>query len=314
MAGIQIKNLVKTYARGKVRALDGVSLTIPPGQVFGVIGPNGAGKTTLMGCLLGFLNPDSGSIEIDGLDPNDLRARAVTGYVPERLAFDRWMNGREFVTYHHALAKLPAARRDGEVVQALSRVGLEEDAWTRPIAKYSRGMLQRLGLAQALLGSPRYLFLDEPTSGMDPLGVMAVRELLSEIKKQGSTILLNSHQLDQVDRICDNVAFVKNGRVESMETMNAGAESQRAMAITWRKLGKGSAVAAAKLKQIAEKCGGELLESAEGKAEFLVKDDEGAEKLLALLVRAGIPVIEASSAEKRLERLFLGEKRGKDKA
>jgi ABC-2 type transport system ATP-binding protein len=305
MNGIQVENLVKTYSRGKVRALDGVSLTIPSGGVFGVIGPNGAGKTTLMGCLMGFLNPDSGSIHVDGMDVEDIRVRLLTGFVPERLTFEKWMSGRSFTAYQHALAKLPAPQRDQEVVAALTEVGLEETAWDRPLAKYSRGMLQRLALAQAILGSPRYLFLDEPTSGMDPLGVMAVKNLLAKLKKQGCTIILNSHQLEQVDQICDQVVFVRQGRVEAMETQRAGEAVERSLAVSWRKLEKG--LSEAQLKAIIEPSGAQLKDFKEGQAEFLIKDDQGSEKLLACLIQANIPVIEAHSVEKRLERLFMKE-------
>src|SRR5215831_18221717 len=184
--GIVVESLTKTYGSrlggAGVRALDGVSLTITPGEVFGVIGPNGAGKTTLFGCLLGFLRPDSGRITIDGHAPDDLAVRARSGYLPERLVLDRWMSGLDFLGYHHALARLPVATRHGDCVAALERVGLERAAGTRAIRSYSRGMLQRLGLAQALLGHPRYLFLDEPASGVDPAGVVLFRRLLGDLK------------------------------------------------------------------------------------------------------------------------------------
>src|SRR6058998_1753890 len=121
---IQVENVTKTYRRGSVRALDGISLSVPSGEVFGVIGPNGAGKTTLVGCLLGFLRPDAGRIAIDGKKPDDLTIRAVTGYLPERLVLDRWMTGRQFLLYHHALARLPKERREPDADAALARVGL----------------------------------------------------------------------------------------------------------------------------------------------------------------------------------------------
>src|SRR5262249_9117482 len=154
MTGIVVENLSKTYQRGlaePVRALDTVSLAIQPGEVFGIIGPNGAGKTTLLGCLLGFLRPDRGRVTIDGHDPDDLEVRRATGSLPERLVLARWMAGLDFLAYHHALAGLPAGTRADDTRKALDRVGLDREAGGRPIRKYSRGMLQRLGLAQALL-------------------------------------------------------------------------------------------------------------------------------------------------------------------
>src|SRR5262245_59993838 len=164
MTGIEVDGLSKTYRRRAtgqtVRALADVSLRIEPGEAFGIIGPNGAGKTTFLGCLLGFLRPDAGRITIDGHAPDDLAVRSVTGYLPERLVLDRWMTGYGFLAYHHALAKLPAATRHADVTASLERVDLAGDAAGRGIRRYSRGMLQRLGLAQAMLGRPRYLFLD----------------------------------------------------------------------------------------------------------------------------------------------------------
>ncbi|TMQ72983.1 MAG: ABC transporter ATP-binding protein [Candidatus Eisenbacteria bacterium] len=202
---IRVEGLSKSYRRGlalePVRALKDVTLEIRSGEVFGIIGPNGAGKTTLLGCLLGFLRPDAGAVTIDDRRPDDLEVRRVTGYLPERLVLDRWMTGRGFLGYHHALAKLAPAHRGAEVEQALERVGLTAEAGARPIAKYSRGMLQRLGLAQALLGAPRYVFLDEPASGVDPAGIVLFRRLLNEVKGRGVTVVLNSHQLEQVERV-----------------------------------------------------------------------------------------------------------------
>src|SRR5262249_11735976 len=186
-------------------------------------------KTTLLGCLLGFLRPDSGTVTIDDRPPDDVQVRRVTGYLPERLVLDRWMTGREFLSYHHALARLPDTSRSSEVDEALARVGLPADAGARPIRKYSRGMLQRLGLAQALLGSPRYVFLDEPASGVDPAGVVLFRRLLNEIKGRGVTVVLNSHQLEQVERVCDRVALVSGGKVEAVETLQARAAPARVL-------------------------------------------------------------------------------------
>src|SRR5262249_46528386 len=174
LSGIEIQGLTKTYRGGMVRALDDVSLSVRPGEAFGIIGPNGAGKTTLLGCLLGLLRPDTGRISVDGRPADDLAVRCLTGYLPERLVLDRWMAGIDFLAYHHALAGLDPARRRDEAAAALERVGLTPEDGRQAIRRYSRGMLQRLGLAQALLGAPRYLFLDEPISGVGPAGLMLV--------------------------------------------------------------------------------------------------------------------------------------------
>ncbi len=305
MTGIQVENLSKSYRKrfgGQVRALDGVSMTVAPGEALGIIGPNGAGKTTFLGCLLGFLTPDTGRVTIDGLEPDDLAIRGRTGYLPERLVMDRWMTGRQFLHYHHALARLPDARRADDADAALQRVGLDADAAGRPIAKFSRGMLQRLGLAQALLGSPQYVFLDEPASGVDPAGVLLFRRLLGELKQQGVTLVLNSHQLDQVERVCDRVAFVKNGRVEAIETVAAGAQHARVVRVRWV---AGRAAGPEALAAAAARAGATPRQHDTTAASFDVADDAGAARLVAELVRAGIEVAEVTAEESRLERLFM---------
>jgi ABC-type multidrug transport system ATPase subunit len=226
MSGVRVHELVKTYRRGSVRALDGISLDVAPGEAVGIIGPNGAGKTTLMGCLLGFLLPDRGAVTLDGLPPDSLAARAATGYLPERPALDRWRTGLDVLRFHHALAGLDPAHRDEDAAAALARVGLSPEAGKRRVARYSQGMLQRLGLAQAMLGRPRYLFLDEPTTGLDPGGVMLFRRLLVELRNEGATLLLNSHHLDQVERICTRVVFVRRGKIEATVTPDGGTNPE----------------------------------------------------------------------------------------
>jgi len=307
---ITVSNLSKTYRRGPlgsgsaVRALDGVSLTVARGETLGIIGPNGAGKTTLLGCLLGYLRPDSGSIEIDGHAPDDLEVRATTGYLPERLVLDRWMTGLEFLRFHHALAKLPAASRAADCAAMFERVGLERAAGEQRIGRYSRGMLQRLGLAQALLGSPSLLFLDEPISGVDPAGVLLFRRLLTDLSRTGVTILVNSHQLAEVERMCSRVVFVKAGRIEAMDTVRAGAAHARVLRV------RVSADAVPpdpnRLAALAMEAGAQWKDWVAPEARFIVADDAGATRLLAALLADGVPVVEAAPEEGRLERLFAG--------
>ena len=310
MIGIVVEGVSKTYRRGltaeRVRALADVSLTIAPGEAFGIIGPNGAGKTTFLGCLLGFLRPDGGRITIDGHAPDDLKVRTVTGYLPERLVLDRWMSGRDFLAYHHALARLPSATRTAEVEAALEGVGLAGEAAARAIRRYSRGMLQRLGLAQAMLGSPRYLFLDEPASGVDPAGVVLFRRLLAELKPHGVTVILNSHQLEQVERVSDRVAFVRAGKVEAIETVAAGAEHARMLRVRSVAGVLGATVTREGLVELAVAAGAVLRDLSPPEARFTVADDAGSARLLAVLIGAGVPVAEATPEESRLERLFLG--------
>jgi ABC-2 type transport system ATP-binding protein len=300
---LRVEGLSKTYRSGRVRALDGMSFEVRAGEAMGIVGPNGAGKTTLMGCLLGLLRPDSGSIRFNEGDQNSLAVRAITGYMPERLNFDRWMTGWAFVAYHHGLARRSAETREAEVGAALERVGLETAAWRSPIRRYSRGMLQRVGLAQAILGPPRYLLLDEPSSGVDPAGVLQIRALLNELKGAGTTIILNSHQLDQVEKICDRVVLVRKGQVTGIDDLHANERGHREVEVRWAILpapeearGRAQAVAAA--------AGCEIKAFEPNRGVFSVASEDATAALVRGLTEAGFSVVGVASIEGRLERHF----------
>lgn len=214
----------RVHARGVRKAfgsrtvLAGVDLDILPGEVLGLIGPNGAGKTTLLSCLLGFLHVDDGEIAFDGRRSDDLTIRARTGFVPERVNLGRRITGWQFVRYMARLAGVPRATVDRRVTAMLERLGLAEAAG-RPMSQYSRGMLQRAALCQALVHEPDFLFLDEPASGLDPNGVLLVRDLIAEQKRRGAMVLLSSHQLSEVEKVCDRVLFLRGGVVARAETL-----------------------------------------------------------------------------------------------
>jgi ABC-2 type transport system ATP-binding protein len=296
---ISVQGVSKTYGRfrRRVQALDGVALEVARGETLGLIGPNGAGKTTLLSCLLGFLRPDRGTITVDGRAPDDLAVRARTGYLPERLGFDRELPGRAFLAFHWRLAGGDRDRAKSEVEAAAERVGLEREALSRPLRSYSRGMLQRIGLAQALLGDPAILFLDEPASGTDPRGVSLVRERILEAKSRGATIVLNSHQLAEVEKVCDRVAFLDGGRVAKTETLRGESPTRR------RGLLRVPAV------RLAEAAGALLGEAftpraePDGSMKFVVGADEDMARAIRAVALAGVPIYEARiSAE--LEELF----------
>ena len=214
------------------------------------------------------------------------------------------MSGLEFLRFHHALAKLPAASRTADCDAMLERVGLERAAGDQRIGCYSRGMLQRLGLAQALLGSPTLLYLDEPISGVDPAGVLLFRRLLTDLSRTGVTILVNSHQLAEVERMCTRVVFVKAGRIEAMDTVRAGAAHARVLRV--RMSAEAVPPDANRLAAIAMESGAQWKDWVAPEARFIVADDAGATRLLAALLADGVPVVEAAPEEGRLERLFTG--------
>jgi ABC-type multidrug transport system ATPase subunit len=304
-AGITVEGLTKSYRRGKTPALVDVNLRVDEGEILGLIGPNGAGKTTFIGCLLGLLTPSRGSIRIDGRSPDDLEVRRATGYLPERLQFDRWMTGRRFVEFHHCLAGLPPGKRSADVTAVLERVGLASDRRDVPIKKYSRGMLQRLGMAQALLGEPRFLFLDEPASGVDPAGVLAFRDILSDLKGRGTTILLNSHQLDQLERVCDRVAYIEAGAIKHVENLRQAEAGRRVIVVRW--IARDPEPARDAVAGIAQQAGAGLVDLAPGRGRFTVESDTQTADLLRGLMAAGHAVIEVAPEAGRLEKFFRAE-------
>ena len=203
-------------------AVRDLTLSVGRGEVFGFLGPNGAGKTTSMKMLLGLVRPTSGGGRLLGAPLGNPAGRARVGYLPEHFAFHEWFEGRELLRFHARLLGLPVHGLDAHVADRLRRVGLA-DAGHRRLREYSKGMKQRLGLAQALLGEPELVFLDEPTSGLDPLGRRLVRDIIRDLRNAGTTVFLNSHLLSEVEITCDRVAFVKDGRVVR-ETVLSAAE------------------------------------------------------------------------------------------
>ncbi|HZH74621.1 MAG TPA: ABC transporter ATP-binding protein [Archangium sp.] len=306
--GVEVEGVSKSYRRGQ-RVLSDVSLQIRAGETFGIIGPNGAGKTTLFGCMLGLVWPDSGTVRVGGLPPDDLEVRRVTGYLPERLTFDRELTARRFLALHHAMSGRSKQERSQEVEALLTQVGLDKAVWDRDTRKFSRGMLQRLGLAQALIAQPRILFLDEPTLGIDPEGMLHLRALLRDIKARGVTILINSHDLAQLERVCDRVAFFRAGRVEAVEDLASPSATLTRHALMVRWAGA-NPLSPERLAAVVQEAGATLLDTAEDSLHISVEDDWGASRLLGALLQAGLPVASAAREEGRLERFFQQQQRG----
>jgi ABC-2 type transport system ATP-binding protein len=207
---IEKSHLRKEYSR-KVAVAD-LDLQVGQGEVFGFLGPNGAGKTTSIKMLLGLAKPTSGEARLLGQPIGDPQSRSRVGFLPEHFRFHDWLNGTEFLDLHAQLYGLGAADRQQRVPALLKRVGLEDHA-AKKLRGYSKGMLQRIGLAQALLNRPAVVFLDEPTSGLDPIGRILVRDIIRELRAAGTTVFLNSHLLSEVEITCDRVVFIKQGTV-----------------------------------------------------------------------------------------------------
>ena len=296
MNGIRVEALTKAYHPfGAVRpVLKGIDLTIAPGEVVGLIGPNGAGKTTLMSCIVGFLNPDTGSITIDGRSNDDLDVRRRTGFVPERMNFDRRATGGAFLRYMARLAGLPRDRAQLRVDTLLARLGLT-DAENKRLSQYSRGMLQRIGMAQALMLDPDFLFLDEPTSGLDPNGVFLVRDLIAEEKARGAAVLLNSHQLAEVEKVCDRVLFLNGGVISRDEALR---DIARITIVVTLLAGSYDAAAVEALAGAAP---------ADDAVTVNVATDADVAQLVARVVGSGAGVIDVRRRTANLESIFRGE-------
>ena len=210
---LAVTDLRKTY--GRTEALRGVGLEVGRGELFGLLGPNGAGKSTLVKIACGLVRPTSGSAQVAGAAAGSLEAQRALGYLAELFRFPEWQTADEVLALHQRLAGSEGGA--GERAELLDLVGLAE-ASARPVGQMSKGMQQRLGIAQAMIGSPRLLLLDEPTSALDPAARRTVRGLLEELRSRGVAVLLNSHLLSEVELVCDRVAIIARGEVVAAGT------------------------------------------------------------------------------------------------
>lgn len=209
---ITLKNISKIYAGSKQPAVKNLSLQIQKGEVFGLLGPNGAGKTTTVKMLVGLMSPSSGSVQIFGKSPHEKIVRQRIGFFPENPYFYQYLTATEFLRMCADIFDIPASKAQKKIEEVLSLVHLQPEAWESKIHTYSKGMQQRLGLAQALINDPELIILDEPMSGLDPLGRAEVKEIILQLKKQGKTLFFNSHILADVEDLCTRVAIIDRGQ------------------------------------------------------------------------------------------------------
>ena len=216
---LKIENLKVEYknregGQSSKLALKGLNLSVFPGEVFGFLGPNGAGKTTTMNVLLGFVRPTDGDAWIFGASVQHPIARQRIGYLPELTYYYKFLSAEELLRFYAKIFRIPKTEAESRIDSVLKLVELDH-ARKRPIKTYSKGMQQRAGLAQALINNPDLLILDEPTSGLDPIGRMKVREIIQRLKQEGKTVFFSSHELGEVETVCDRVAIMSNGELKT---------------------------------------------------------------------------------------------------
>lgn len=251
------KDFTDIWGRPTVRAVEDLTLTVKRGEVFGLLGPNGSGKTTTIKLVLGLIFPTAGAVRVLGADPRDVDAKQKIGYLPEESYLHRFLNAEETLDFYGRLFDLPPDVRRTRAAALIERVGLAH-ARRRPLGEYSKGMVRRVGLAQCLINDPDLVLLDEPTSGMDPIGSREIKDLILDLKKQGKTVLLSSHLLADVEDVCDRIAMLYRGRLQLEGRVSDLLEVGDVTEVAVRGL---SDAAIQALRGEAEKQGGVVLEA-----------------------------------------------------
>jgi ABC-2 type transport system ATP-binding protein len=299
MAAIEISGLEKTYSVGfwrkrPKRALFPLNLTVEEGEIFGFLGPNGAGKTTTLKMLMGLVFPSGGSARILGMDLDDPRMKAQIGFLPEQPYFYDYLTARELLRYYGQLSGVESGLLARKVDMVLERVGLR-DAANVQLRKFSKGMLQRAGIAQAILHDPKVVFLDEPMSGLDPMGRREVRNLIEELKREGKTVFFSTHILSDAEALCDRVAVIHLGQlrgVGAVEELTGGGRGQ--VEIVW----SGSTVPNA-IRALGADC------HAAGETVRVVLAEEHQDAVVDVLRRERLRLVSVTPVRMSLEEYFM---------
>jgi ABC-2 type transport system ATP-binding protein len=307
-AAIEIDNLTKDYELGfwrkrKVRALDALSLTVEEGEIFGFLGANGAGKSTTMKLLMRLIYPTAGEARINGRDIEDISMHARIGYLPEHPYFYDYLTAREFLEYCAEL--FGYTRRDcrARAASLLSTVRLEEKSWDKQLRKFSKGMLQRVGLAQALVNDPSIVFLDEPMSGLDPIGRREVRDLIASLRTTGTTVFFCSHILADIEVLCDRAAILRHGRlahIGRLADLRHAAGDQRAMEFIISTAGANLELLKSELERVA----GARLTTTPGGARLEVGNERDVDSALRAVRAGGASLVSIQPVGNPLEELF----------
>jgi ABC-2 type transport system ATP-binding protein len=298
---IEIENLSKDYEVGfwkkkKVRALDDLNLQIEGGQIFGFLGGNGAGKTTTIKILMSLMFPTTGTARILGSDISDVRMHSRIGYCPENPYFYDYLKARELMNYFGELFGFDAAKRNRKTEELLTKVGLDEKDWNKQLRKFSKGMLQRVGLAQSLI--------NEPMSGLDPIGRREIRELISDLRTNGTTVFMSTHILSDIEALCDNVAILRGGKLAATgnldELLTNSGETQ-----IYEITVKG--IPAEVLRNEVANISGATVSAKPQGANIQVLDEKDIDKLLPIIRNEGGSLISVQPVRQSLEELFVKE-------
>ncbi len=300
---IRMRGVAKSFTGhlniGRKVAVEDLELEVRPGEIFGLLGPNGAGKTTTFKLLLALLRPDRGEVRLFDRPPSDPSVRARLGYLPENPYFYDYLTAEEFLDFYARLQGIPAARRRDRVRETLRKVGLE-GCEGKALRKFSKGMVQRLGLAQAIQHDPELLILDEPMSGLDPIGRREVRDLILSLRAAGRTVLFSSHILQDAEMLCDRIAILDKGRLRSVGRL----DEMVASGVEWFEVTVRGAFALP---------AGVTLLSRDGQRSLLrVSDLESLAELMAVVRESGAQVSSIWPKRKTLEDLFLEEIRASE--
>src|ERR1044071_2986442 len=303
MTIIEIQNLTKDYEVGfarkrKVRALDGLWLTVEAGHIFGFLGANGAGKTTTLKLLMRLIFPTAGTARILDRDISDVSMHARIGYLPENPYFYDYLTAREFIDFCGRLFGFDKSIRERRTDEVLTRVNLDKKSWDRQLRKFSKGMLQRVGMAQALVNDPEIVFLDEPMSGLDPVGRREVRDLIAALRGEGKTVFMCSHILSDIEVLCDSVAILKGGRVSQSGPLDE-LRGQQTSAIEIMAIGPDAAA----LQQVLTSA---QVSSTPSGIRVEVGDEREVDGVLAALRKLNGKLISVQPVRQSLEDLFLG--------
>lgn len=306
---IEIENLTKDYEVGfwkkkKVRALDDLTLSVEGGQIFGFLGGNGAGKTTTIKILMSLIFPTAGRATILGEDISNVKMHKRIGYCPENPYFYDYLKANELMMYFAELFGLNKAKGKQKTAELLTKVGLEEKDWNKQLRKFSKGMLQRVGIAQSLINEPEIVFLDEPMSGLDPIGRREVRELIAELRSNGTTVFMSTHILSDIEALCDNVAILRNGKLAAtgkLDDLLTQSGEMQSFEIVLKGL------TAESLQAEIDKISGATLTAKPNGANIQVLDENDIEKILQITRKSGGSLVSVQPVKQSLEELFVKE-------